>query len=129
MRRLFTVCVQLGLTALGGGCSGPPVSESAATQAVTGSGFGSNRGGSNCDLTPLDDAGTLPGCAAGSSTLDGPGVPADFTGQIEATMPIGPEAAAAAAAADALNAARNPEGQSPLERGFGAATESDARGR
>ena len=61
----------------------------------------------------------LPASAAGTSTESGPGVPADFAGQIRDSIPLTDEERAANAAGDALAAARNPPGVSPLDLGFG----------
>src|SRR5439155_10378558 len=80
------------------------------------SGSGSD-GSSDCDLTPIDDQGTLPACAEGTSGSDGPGLPVGFVGSVESSDPISPEQAAAIESAAAENAARNPVNRDPIERG------------
>ncbi len=62
----------------------------------------------------------LPAAAGGESSEIGPGVPADFTGDLNATQPISPAVQAAIDAANALSAARNPASQRPVDRGFAA---------
>lgn len=62
--------------------------------------------------------GVLPASAAGTSTASGPGVPADFTGTIRESMPISAQEQQEIDAANALQAARNPVKQDPVDRGF-----------
>lgn len=61
----------------------------------------------------------LPASAAGTSTAEGPGVPADFAGKLDEPKPLTPMEARAVAASRALSEARNPKGQKPTDRGFG----------
>jgi hypothetical protein len=55
----------------------------------------------------------------------GPGVPIDFAGKIQASMPISPAERAAIEKANALAAARNPSSVSAIDRGFGPASTSN----
>jgi hypothetical protein len=68
-------------------------------------------------MIPIDSDGTLPACAAGTSTDKGPGKPFDSVADMAVESPSA-EQLAAAAVADALAAARNPPTQSALDRGF-----------
>ena len=111
---MFGVLFAVGIAS----CSGDS-SESAETAAVTVGSSGSGSG--SCDRTPIDGSGTLPACAAGTPGSGGPGVPEDFAGSNETSMPITAADQAAIAAAQALDIARNPPGQDPLDRGFGRA--------
>lgn len=72
----------------------------------------------SCDLTPIPETGTLRACAAGTSTTAGPGVPFNFTGTIQHSLPITPTKLTALTAAQALAEARNPPAQPPVDRGF-----------
>jgi hypothetical protein len=60
----------------------------------------------------------FPAAAAGESSESGPGVPADFSGDIHAKQPISPTVQAAIDAANALSAARNSPNQRQVDRGF-----------
>lgn len=73
---------------------------------------------SPCELVPVDDEGTLPSCAAGSPSAEGPGKPFDDTGS-NTPLPLSAADQAATAAANALSAARNPSPQQRVNRGFG----------
>jgi hypothetical protein len=113
------VGVLLGLlTAMSIGCgSGGNTSESSlAVTSGSGSGVGnsSGAGGDGCDLTPVDEKGTLRGCAAGTSTEAGPGLPFNFTGTLAEAVILTARETAAVVAANALTAARNPVGQDVL---------------
>lgn len=62
-----------------------------------------------CNLDPGANHGELPGCAAGVSGPNGPGVPADFVGQISESVPRTAAEQAGTAAAnqrDVANAGR-----------------------
>ena len=69
-----------------------------------------------CDLTPIDDRGTLPACAAGKSSPGGPGTPIDWVGSAVPALTQSVESMTEAATIDA---ARNSDHQSPVDRGFG----------
>ena len=69
-----------------------------------------------CDMTPIDDKGTLPACAAGTSTEEGPGLPYNFTGVIsESDVQAGD--LATAQQAPMVAPAAQPE-LDPVDRGF-----------
>jgi hypothetical protein len=74
--------------------------------------------GSDCLLVAVDDAGTLPACAAGKSTAAGPGRPFDTLDAGVAPAEMSPQQQAAATAADALSSARNPNSQAAVDQGF-----------
>jgi hypothetical protein len=104
------ICVWVICSALAG-CPRDENSRSG-SQAVT-SGVGS------CDMTPIAvDPVTLPACAAGTSGSAGPGVPFDYDKEAVPPYAPSPPEIAATAAANALAVARNPVGQSALDRGF-----------
>ena len=92
---------------------------STSTSALTGSG-GSGSDDPASVVGSGSDSNVLPASAAGTSTESGPGVPADFTGTITDSLPISQRQQQATARANALFTARNPPGQSPIDRGFGA---------
>lgn len=77
-------------------------------------------GSAVCDLTPVDDEGTLPSCAAGTPGSQDKGKPFDDTGDAS-PLPVTAADAAATAVANALSTARNPAAQAPIDRGFGKA--------
>jgi len=93
-------------------CGGSRSDESSKQQSVSGSASAA------CDMVRIDLKGTLPACAAGTSSSRGPGRPFDAVG----TPPpptMSPAEEAAYEAANALSERRNPAAQSPLDRGFG----------
>lgn len=67
----------------------------------------------------------LPASAAGTSSESAPGVPDDFTGTISESLPISPQVQQAIDEANELSSARNPPGQSRLDRGLGAVPMSE----
>jgi hypothetical protein len=94
-----------------GGC--PRSSEQSSTQQAVGSGSAA------CDMTPIAiDGMSLPACAAGTSGSTGPGTPFDHDKEAVPSYVLSVPEIAAKAAADALTAARNPAGHSPVDRGF-----------
>ena len=102
-----------------GACQGQCQELTAQGQELTAGTYGGEE--CNLKLVPVTDAGMLPACAAGKSTPTGPGLPFDFKGTVEQSMPMSEADVAAAAAADALSTARNSTPQSQVDRGFGVA--------
>jgi len=71
---------------------------------------------------PMDSrtGSALPASAAGTSTEKGPGVPADFAGEIRDSIPLTDYDRRAIAASDELARARNPTSRPRVQLGSGA---------
>lgn len=68
--------------------------------------------------SPSDDLKPLPAEAAGTSTESGPGVPAGFQGDPNASIPLTPAVRSAIDTANELAKARAARGRGPLDLGF-----------
>jgi hypothetical protein len=78
-----------------------------------------------CDMTPIDDKGTLPACAAGTTTKAGPGLPYNFVGVVrESDVDITPDAMPQAGGITAKDSTPS----DPVDNGF-APTASNQEGQ
>ena len=110
LKRLFVLALTLSA------CGDSEIDENQTSQAIAGSGSGSQERGDACDETPIDSMGTLPACVAGRSTSSGPGRHKD--GNVRPEPAEAAETKAATAAANALSAARGNAGSNLADRGF-----------
>lgn len=114
VRCMFGVAFLASLLAVTGslscGASSDEASTSEASQAVTDE--------EECDLRPIDRKGSLRACAAGKTTVEGPGKPEGF---VEPPPPSAEEIAADVAAASRDQEklqSRDGVGQDPRDLGF-----------
>ena len=106
-RTLSSVAV-MGLV-LGVACTGKDHSDTSAS---------GSHSGSVCDPAPIE-VGTVRGCMSGTTTETAPGVPADFVGRFEESMPLTLEEKEAIDDANQNAARRTPDGIDPADLGFG----------